>query len=253
MRAIIARKSERPSIFIPGDIVLQLKITRRWADDLKYRLPIHGDFVILEFALSTLISIFAIINPMGAVPNYAVLTQGYSLKDKRMVIKKAILVAGGILVIFALLGKLIFEALNITVDGFRVAGGAVLFLIAMEMVRGNTPQAKLNPKEKKENLEKDQIGVVPLGIPLLAGPGSITTVMIAVADSPTNKFLGIMIVIASVLLVLLFSYFVLRNTDRIFKRLGRTGTKIFSRIMGLLLGAIAVQFIADGIKGLFGL
>jgi len=209
--------------------------------------------VVLEFAISTLISIFAIINPMGAVPNYAVLTQGFDLKDKRQVVKKAVLVAGGILVVFTLIGRLIFEALHITVDGFRVAGGVVLFLIAMEMVRGNTPQAKLNPLEKKENLEKDQVGVVPLGIPLLAGPGSITTVMIAVADSPTNKFLGMLVVIASVLLVLLFAYLVLRNSDRIFKRLGRTGTKIFSRIMGLLLGAIAVQFIADGIKGLFGL
>jgi len=209
--------------------------------------------VVLEFAISTLISIFAIINPMGAVPNYAVLTQGFDPKDKRMVVKKAVLVAGGILIVFTLLGRLIFEALHITVDGFRVAGGAVLFLIAMEMVRGNTPQAKLNPKEKKENLERDQVGVVPLGIPLLAGPGSITTVMIAVADSPTNKFLGMLVVIASVLLVLLFAYLVLRNSDKIFKRLGRTGTKIFSRIMGLLLGAIAVQFMADGIKGLFGL
>lgn len=209
--------------------------------------------MVLEFAISTLISIFAIINPMGAVPNYAVLTQGFDPKDKRMVVKKAVLVAGGILIVFTLLGRLIFEALHITVDGFRVAGGAVLFLIAMEMVRGNTPQAKLNPKEKKENLERDQVGVVPLGIPLLAGPGSITTVMIAVADSPTNKFLGMLVVIASVLLVLLFAYLVLRNSDKIFKRLGRTGTKIFSRIMGLLLGAIAVQFMADGIKGLFGL
>ena len=206
-----------------------------------------------EFALSTLISIFAIINPMGAVPNYVALTQGYTLKDKRRVIKKAVMVALIVLLIFTIVGRFIFDALNITVDGFRVAGGVVLFLIAMEMIRGNTPQSKLNPKEKQENLDKDQVGVVPLGVPLLAGPGSITTVMIAVADSPTNKAVGMLVVVASVLLILIFAYMVLRNSDRIFDKLGRTGTKIFSRIMGLLLGAIAVQFIADGIKGLFGL
>ena len=190
---------------------------------------------------------------MGAVPNYVALTQGYTLKDKRRVIKKAVMVALIVLLIFTIVGRFIFDALNITVDGFRVAGGVVLFLIAMEMIRGNTPQSKLNPKEKQENLDKDQVGVVPLGVPLLAGPGSITTVMIAVADSPTNKAVGMLVVVASVLLILIFAYMVLRNSDRIFDKLGRTGTKIFSRIMGLLLGAIAVQFIADGIKGLFGL
>jgi multiple antibiotic resistance protein len=223
------------------------------ADENKYKLRLHPDFVLWEFALSTLISIFAIINPMGAVPNYVALTQGYTLKEKRLVIKKAVMVALIVLLIFTLVGRFIFDALQITVDGFRVAGGVVLFLIAMEMVRGNTPQSKLNPKEKQENLDKDQVGVVPLGVPLLAGPGSITTVMIAVADSPTNKAVGMLMVVASVLVILFLAYLVLRNSDRIFDKLGRTGTKIFSRIMGLLLGAIAVQFIADGIKGLFGL
>ncbi|MGA1848812.1 MAG: MarC family protein [Thermoplasmatota archaeon] len=209
--------------------------------------------MLLEFAVSTLISIFAIINPMGAVPNYVILTQGFSRPEKRRVVKKAVLVAIGILILFTIAGRVLFDALHITVDAFRIAGGVVLFLIAMEMVRGNTPQAKLNPKEKKENLERDQVGVVPLGLPLLAGPGSITTVMIAVADPPVNRLLSILVVVVSVLTVMLFAYVVLRNSDRIFDRLGRTGTKIFSRLMGLLLGAIAVQFIADGIKGIFGL
>ncbi len=201
--------------------------------------------------IATLLSLFAIINPMGAVPNYVVLTSGYTLKEKRLVIKKAVMVALGVLIIFTLLGQLIFDFLNITVPAFRIAGGAVLFLIAMDMVRGNTPEAKLNPKEKEENLDKDQVGVVPLGVPLLAGPGSITTVMIAVSDGTHNQLVSILVVVACVSFVLLFAYLVLRNSDLIFKRLGRTGTKIFSRIMGLLLGAIAVQFIADGLKGLF--
>jgi multiple antibiotic resistance protein len=207
--------------------------------------------VVLEFALSTLLSLFAIINPMGAVPNYAALTTGYTLKDKRLVIKKAILVALIVLILFTLIGQVIFEFLNITVPAFRIAGGAVLFLIAMDMVRGNTPQAKLNPKEKEENLDKDQVGVVPLGVPLLAGPGSITTVMITVSDGGPNRVISILVVVACVTIVLAFAYLVLRNSDLIFKRLGRTGTKIFSRIMGLLLGAIAIQFMADGLMGLF--
>ena len=206
-----------------------------------------------EFALSTIISLFAIINPMGAVPNYAALTQGYSTSERRRVVKKAVIVALIVLIIFTLIGRFIFEFLNITVDSFRVAGGVVLFIIAMDMVRGNTPHAKLNPKEKDFHLEREQVGVVPLGIPLLAGPGSITTVMIIVSDGPANKMVSILIVTVVIMIVLTSAYMVLRNSDIIFKRIGRTGTKIFSRIMGLMLGAIAVQFIADGIKGLFGL
>lgn len=207
--------------------------------------------MVLEFVIATLLSLFAIINPMGAVPNYVVLTSGYTLKEKRLVIKKAVMVALGVLIIFTLLGQFIFDFLNITVPAFRIAGGAILFLIAMDMVRGNTPQAKMNQKEKEENLDKDQVGVVPLGVPLLAGPGSITTVMIAVSDNSHNQLISILVVVACVSFVLLFAYMVLRNSDLIFKRLGRTGTKIFSRIMGLLLGAIAIQFMADGLKGLF--
>lgn len=206
-----------------------------------------------EFIASTFISIFAIINPVGAVPNYAVLTQGYARSEKKRVVKKAVLVALLVLIVFTLLGRFIFEFLSITIDGFRVAGGAVLFVIAMEMVRGRTPQSKLNPKEKKEGMEKEQVGVVPLGVPLLAGPGSITTVMIITANSEVSKISSITIVIASILVVLVIGYFILRNSDRIFDRLGRTGAHIFSRIMGLLLAAIAVQFIADGIIGLFNI
>lgn len=207
--------------------------------------------MIWEFAVGTLISLFAIINPMGAVPNYAALTSGFTLSEKRLVIKKAALVAFIILVIFTIIGHLIFDFLHITVGSFRIAGGIVLIIIALEMVKGNTPQSRLNPKEKKENLERDQIGVVPLGIPLLAGPGSITTVMIAATDGEPNRIVSTMLIIVCTGFVLSFAYVILRNSDLIFKRIGRTGTKVVSRIMGLLLAAIAVQFVADGIKDLF--
>jgi multiple antibiotic resistance protein len=212
---------------------------------------LHRAFVVWEFALATLLSLFAIINPMGAVPNYAVLTTGYTLKEKRLVIKKAVLVAFILLILFTIIGHLIFDFLHITVGSFRIAGGVVLLIIALQMVRGDTPYSKLNPKEKVENLERDQAGVVPLGVPLLAGPGSITTVMIAATDGEPTRLVSILVIIICTGLVLSFAYIVLRNSDIIFKRIGRTGAKVFSRIMGLLLAAIAVQFMAEGIKDLF--
>jgi len=204
-----------------------------------------------DFIITTFVSIFSIVNPLGAVANYASLTQGYSLKEKRKVIKKAIAVAFGVLVVFALLGTLIFDLLNITIDGFRVAGGIVLLIISLEMVRGRTPQSKLNDKEKEDALEREQVGVVPLGIPLLAGPGAITLVMASVSEGSGGTFFSIAVVIASCFIVCGVSYLILRNSDMLLDRMGRTGTRIMSRIMGLLLAAIAIQFIANGLMGLF--
>lgn len=206
----------------------------------------------LEFIIATFLSIFAIINPMGAVTNYAALTQGFTQKEKKMVVKKAVLVALFILILFSMIGQIIFYSIGITIDAFKVAGGIVLLIIALEMVRGQTPQSKLNEKEKAENLEKAQVGVVPLGVPLLAGPGAITTVMIA-ASSHGHTISSTLIVILSIMAVLIISYLILRKSDIIFEKLGRTGTKIFTRIWGLLLGAIAIQFIADGLKVLLGI
>ena len=203
-----------------------------------------------EFAISTFASIFAIINPMGAVPNYAALTQGFGREEKRHIIKKAFAVALGVLITFAVIGRFVFDFLNITVDAFRVAGGLVLLLIALDMVQGKTPQSRLNPKEKMEMADIEQIGVVPLGVPLLAGPGAITAVMIASTDGTGQRAFDTLIVILCIIIVLSIAYLILRQSDVIFKRLGRTGTKVFSRVMGLLLGAIAVQFIVDGMLGL---
>lgn len=204
----------------------------------------------LEFAISTFASIFAIINPMGAVPNYAALTQGFGKAEKKMIIKRAFVVALIVLMTFAIVGRFVFDFLNITVDAFRVAGGLVLLLIALDMVQGKTPQSRLNQKEKLELTDIEQIGVVPLGVPLLAGPGAITTVMIASTDGTGQRGLDTLIVILCIMIVLLIAFLILRQSDLIFARLGRTGTKVFSRVMGLLLGAMAVQFMADGLIGL---
>ncbi len=208
-------------------------------------------FVDYYFILQTFVAIFSIVNPLGSVANYATLTQGYTLKEKRRVIKKAVAVALGVLVIFTLLGSLIFDLMSITINGFRVAGGIVLLIISLEMVRGRTPQSKLNDKEKEDALEREQVGVVPLGVPLLAGPGAITVVMGFSADSGESWGLTMVVVLGSATIVCAISYLILRNSDRLLQRLGRTGTRIMSRIMGLLLAAIAVEFIANGIMGLF--
>jgi multiple antibiotic resistance protein len=207
----------------------------------------------LEIVLATFISIIAIVNPMGAVTTYAALTQGYSKNEKENVVRKATLVAFFTLAVFTLLGKYIFNFFNIGIDSFRVAGGIIILLIAIDMVRGQTSPMKITDKEKADHMEREQVGIIPLGIPLLTGPGAITTVMIATAenDSGFNDWLWLGIVLLCVAAVMILSYFILRRSDFIFERIGRTGTKIFGRLMGLVLGAVAIQFIANGLKELF--
>ena len=207
----------------------------------------------LEVVLSTFISIIAIVNPMGAVTTYAALTQGYTKDEKERVVKKAVLVAFFTLAVFTLMGKYIFSFFNININSFRVAGGIIILLIAIDMVRGQTSPMKITDKEKADHMEREQVGIIPLGIPLLTGPGAITTVMIATAEngSGINEWLWLGIVLICVAAVLVLSYFILRRSDFIFDRIGRTGTKIFGRLMGLVLGAVAIQFIANGMRELF--
>lgn len=212
----------------------------------------HGN-VDLNFALATFIGILAIVNPMGAVSNYVALTEGYERREKRAAVKKAVIVGAIVLLVFAFMGRFIFEFFSITVDGFKVAGGVVLFMIAMDMVRGMTSPSKLTEKEKIDSMDREQIGIIPLGIPLLAGPGSISTVMITMSASGQPILFTTMVVVISIAVVMAISYLILRQSDRIFIKIGRAGTKAISRIMGLILATIAIQFIASGIIGLFNI
>jgi multiple antibiotic resistance protein len=166
-------------------------------------------------------------------------------EEKRRVILRTCLVCGGTLGFFAIFGQWIFAAFGFTLPAFRIAGGILLFGVAFEMLHGERPRSRLTQQEREETLEKEAVGVVPLGIPLLAGPGAITTVMIYMAAPVGTEdrlfiFLGIFLVVVA-------TYVVLHYADRMFRRIGRVGARAIGRIMGLLLAAIAVQFVIDGL------
>lgn len=200
----------------------------------------------LAFAVTAFTMIFSIINPLGAIPLLVTITEGYSREERKMVIIKAVLTAAAILIIFTLFGNLFFLFFGITINSFRIAGGILLFTVGFSMMRGQVSRTKNTPEEREEAAEREEVGVIPLGIPMLAGPGSITTVMILVS----NRGIGeTSVVILSVLITLAIAYVLFLYGDRIFQKLGRAGTRAFSRIMGLILAAIAVQFIIEGIHG----
>lgn len=200
----------------------------------------------LAFGATAMASIFAIVDPLGVVPFFSVLTEDMNAVEKQNIISKACLTATIALGVFAIFGQWIFAAFGFTIPAFKIAGGIVLFGVALEMLRGERSRSRLTQQEREETLERDEVAVVPLGIPLLAGPGAITTVMIYMAHpvaAPEDK----LFIFAGILIAVLATFFLLHNADRIFRRIGRTGTRAVGRVMGLLLAAIAVQFIIDGI------
>ena len=211
----------------------------------------------LAFGATAMASIFAIVDPLGVVPFFSVLTEDLSATDKQNIVSKACLTATVTLGVFAVFGQWIFAGFGFTIPAFKIAGGILLFGVALEMLHGERSRSRLTAQEREETLERDEVAVVPIGIPLLAGPGAITTVMIymtATVADPVDK----LFVFAGILFSVLSAFLLLHNADRIFRKIGRTGTRAIGRVMGLLLAAIGVQFVIDGVvaaaalKGLLG-
>ncbi|MGC2288287.1 MAG: MarC family protein [Thermoplasmata archaeon] len=198
-------------------------------------------------------TLFVIVDPIGMLPFFVSLTQGFSVGDRVYVIGRSTLFATVLLLAFAILGRFIFQALHFTIYSFEIAGGILLFAIGFNMVFGETPGAKLTPMDQAELLlRREEVGIVPLGMPLLAGPGAISSVVIY-ADASEGSLPGALTLYAAIILVMIVSYVVLRLGLPILDRVGRVGAVAIGRVMGLLLAAIAVQFVINGVAGAFGL
>lgn len=196
------------------------------------------------YVLSIFVGILAIVNPFGNISFFTSLTQGFSPEEKKRVISKAVIAATITLIVFGLLGTYIFKLFSITIPAFRIAGGLLLFRVAFSMLYGSTPGTKATAEEKQESLDREMVGVIPMAIPMLAGPGAISTVMLYVSQ---GDLVELFIVICSVFATMIFTYALLRNADKIFSKIGRVGSLAISRIMGLILAAVAVQFLVNGI------
>lgn len=204
------------------------------------------------FAVTTFVAIFAIVNPINATTFFVVLTRTYSKAMKRRIVERAIFAATLTLLLFAFVGNYIFVVLGTSLPAFRIAGGILLFSIAFAMMQGERSRTQLTQQERQEALEREAVGIVPLGIPMFAGPGAITTVMVLMAEASSPlETMKVAVIITSVLVTMGLGWVMLANADRIFSRLGRTGAYAISRIMGLLLAAVAVQFIILGVQGAY--
>jgi multiple antibiotic resistance protein len=203
----------------------------------------------LAFAITAFVSIFAIVNPVGNIPFFVTVTEGYTKQERKAVIRKTCVVMLVVLVSFGLFGQYIFELYGITIPWFKIAGGILLFSVAFAMMRGERSRAKITEDERQEAMEKEEIGVVPLGIPLFAGPGAITTVMIYVSEGiGTGNYIDLAAVFLAIVVTTVISFILLTYAQGIFGRMGRGGAAAFGRIIGLLLAAVAVGFIITGVE-----
>ncbi|MEY2342490.1 MarC family protein [Acidithiobacillus sp. IBUN Pt1247-S3] len=204
---------------------------------------IHG-------ALRTLIALLAILNPIGAVPIFIALTNDESPAQRLQTAKIAARAVAVVLLISAFLGEYILRFFGISIAAFQVAGGMVLMLLAFNMLQAKSGgRYKHTPEEAAEGMQKEAVAVVPLAIPLLAGPGTMVTVIIAHHRSSSWLASGLLVV--DILIISLVAYGALRLAEPLTRRMGVTGINISTRIFGLILAAIAVTFLANGLSTLF--
>ncbi len=201
----------------------------------------------LNFFIYSFIALFVIVDPIMNIPIFIAILEGFSREEFKKTVKRACIVGMLVLIVFTFFGVYIFKYLNIEMASFRIAGGILLLIISLEMLFGRKTKTEYSPEVVAE--KREELAVTPLAIPLLTGPGAITTgiVLYGTAKSILDK----LELFAAVVLVYTLSYIILSNAHRLFDILGSTGTIVIVRIMGLLLAAISVQFIVDGIRELF--
>ena len=199
----------------------------------------------MDFLILSIVSIITLINPVGIIPNYINLMDSFSLEEQKEITLKACLVAFLVLIIFAVMGNFIFIFFNLTIYAFKVVGGVLFFRIGLNMLESKISRTKSTPMEEKEAMHKDDITYTPLGIPLIAGPGAITSVMIL--SENTSSITEKAIFIIAIFVCILSTYLILSVSKKLSKMIGMTGIRIVQRVMGIILMAIAVQFIFDGL------
>ncbi len=203
---------------------------------------------IVRFSLLAFSSIFFLVDPFAALPTFLAVTEGADAAKRRRMAGKASLTALLFLSTFAVGGQYIFKLFGITLPAFEIAGGIILLLIGLDMLEAKRSATQESSGDTVAAASKEDAGIVPLGIPMLAGPGSITSVMVLVGQAQTKW--QMMAILGSIAVTAAICYLVLGNSDRVARALGDTGIRILVRIMGLLLVALAVQYFVNGMADL---
>jgi multiple antibiotic resistance protein len=201
---------------------------------------------ISAFVFSTLTTLLLVVDAPAAVPLFLSMTGSDSEEHRRRTAFRAAVAAGIVLAAFGALGGLIFRVLGISLGAFRIAGGVLLFLLAIDMLRAQRSRQRTSPEEEAEGVDRPDVSIFPLAIPMLAGPGATSTVMVLVTRA--DQLWQYAVVFASIVLTAWAAYWMLRGALTVQRRLGRTGMNVLQRVMGLILAATAVQFVVEGVS-----
>ena len=207
----------------------------------------HSAYV--RFSVLALSSIFFLVDPFAALPTFLAVTAGVEKQRRRVMARKASITAWVVLSAFAVAGQYIFRMFGITLPAFEIAGGVILLLIGLDMLNAKRSPTQETGPDAEAAAVKEDAGIVPLGIPMLAGPGSITSVMVLVGQAQ-GKWTLLAAILGAIFITAVICYLVLGNSDRVATVLGETGIRILVRIMGLLLVALAVQYFVNGMVDL---
>ena len=206
----------------------------------------------LQFLILSFTTLFTVVNPLGITPIFVVMTERFSPEDRLKIARKGVSTGTIILLVFTILGSIIFKLYGITVEAFQIMGGILFFRSGIRMLEakvGRTRTTDSEQEEFKESGDADEIAISPIGIPLITGPGAITGVMLLSAKTPTTYSLGTLLV--AVLITMTLFYYILRTGDRLSIKIGLAGMRVIQRIMGLILMVIAVQFVINGVVTIF--
>ena len=206
----------------------------------------HSSYV--RFSLLALSSIFFLVDPFAAIGTFMAITADADAQERKRTARRGAFTCLIVLTSFALVGKLIFRMFGITLPAFEIAGGLILLLIGIDMLEAKRSPTQESGHETAEAAQKDDAGIVPLGIPMLSGPGAISSVMVLVGQA--TRVWEWFAILCSIAITAWASYGVLAGADRVRRVLGDTGIRILVRIMGLLLVALAVQFFVNGLTDL---
>lgn len=206
---------------------------------------IHSE---IQFFILCLTTFFTLINPVGIAPILLVMTERFSKEEQINIAWKGSLTAFITLIIFSILGSVIFNIFGITIEAFQIMGGILFFRSGFRMSEAKIGRSRTTPMEREESQESDDLAISPIGIPLIAGPGAITASMLL--SSQTPQFYSYATLGVSIFLVLAVVYLILRNGGLLMKTLGYTGMRVIQRLMGLVLMVIAVQFVINGVMSI---
>jgi multiple antibiotic resistance protein len=221
-----------------------------WSNPAEIALNELSRAPLVRFSLLALSSIFFLVDPFAAVGSFLAITEGADPARRKRMARKAAMTCFIVLTSFAVGGQFIFKLFGITLPAFEVAGGLILLLIGLDMLQAKRSATQETMGDTEEASHKEDAGIVPLGIPMLAGPGAISSVMVLVGQAPGFWHWEMGAILGAIAMTALSSYWVLSGAGRVQKVMGETGIRVLVRVMGLLLVALAMQFFVNGFMDL---